>query len=69
MDKVLCNVARRHGRRPRGHARAKGLVQGIPRLSSRDALHVAVMEAAAIQQVLSFDADYDAVPGLTRIFR
>ena len=49
--------------------RAKELVLGIPRLSSRDALHVAVMEAAAIQQVLSFDADYDAVPGLTRIFR
>ncbi len=46
--------------------RAKDLVLGYTRLSARDALHVAVMQAHNVVRVMSFDAVFDAVPGLTR---
>ena len=47
--------------------RAGQIVQQPVRLSARDALHVAVMERHKIKTILSFDADFDRWPGLTRI--
>ncbi|MGH9198569.1 MAG: type II toxin-antitoxin system VapC family toxin [Acidimicrobiia bacterium] len=36
-------------------------------LSARDALHVAVMQRQGVKRILSFDAGFDEVPGITRI--
>jgi hypothetical protein len=47
--------------------RAKEIVLGSPRLSARDAVHVAVMEGNGIDRILSFDRGFDGVPGITRI--
>lgn len=46
--------------------RAKEITLGYPRLSARDALHVAVMQHNGIKAILSFDAGFDGVPGVTR---
>lgn len=46
---------------------AKTLLDGIPSLSARDALHVAVMKRREVSRILSFDAGFDAVPGLERL--
>jgi len=35
-------------------------------MSARDALHIAIMERYKISSILSFDADFDRWPGLTR---
>ena len=40
-----------------------------PALSARDALHVAVMKRHRVSRILSFDAGFDTVPGLTRLTR
>jgi predicted nucleic acid-binding protein len=47
--------------------RARTIVLGAPRLSARDAIHVAVMEHHGIARILSFDAAFDRVPGITRL--
>ena len=47
--------------------RAKEIVLGRRKLSARDALHVAVMEQQGIERIFSFDAAFDAVPGIVRI--
>ncbi len=47
--------------------RARDLVIGAKGLSARDALHVAVMLREGISRVMSFDPDFDRVPGLTRL--
>ncbi len=47
--------------------RAKEIVLGNLRLSARDALHVAVMQRHSIRRILTFDADFDGVPGLIRV--
>ena len=49
--------------------RAAAILQTEQRLSSRDALHVAIMERHGISKILSFDADYDTWPGIDRLFR
>jgi uncharacterized protein len=36
------------------------------RLTARDALHVAVMKRRGIAEILSFDRDFDGVPGVRR---
>jgi len=36
-------------------------------LSARDAVHLAVMEQNGIRQILSFDAGFDAFPGIARL--
>lgn len=46
--------------------RAKDVVLGASRLSARDALHVAIMEAHDITEILTFDTGFDAHPGITR---
>ncbi len=38
-----------------------------PRLQARDAIHVAVMQRHGIDEILTFDQAFDAVPGLTRL--
>jgi uncharacterized protein len=47
--------------------RAKAIVLGHPRLSARDALHIAVMEQHRINQILTFDAGFDGYPGMVRM--
>jgi uncharacterized protein len=46
---------------------AKDLLYAHPRLSARDALHVAVMRRHEITQVVSFDRGFDAVSGIKRL--
>ncbi len=59
-DEVL-PIERRHTQR------AKDIVLGSRRVSARDALHVAVMESAGISKIMSFDAGFDEIPGITRL--
>ena len=47
--------------------RAKQSVLQYPTLPVRAALHIATMQRHGIESVLSFDAAFDRVPGLTRI--
>ena len=47
--------------------RAKEIVLGMGRLSPRDAIHLAVMEAQKVNRLLSFDRGYDAYPGIERL--
>ena len=47
--------------------RARDVVLGSPGLSARDAVHVAVMEAHGVHEVLSFDRAFDGVPGIRRV--
>lgn len=47
--------------------RAKEIVLGNKRLLASDALHVAIMERHRITRIMSFDSDFDAVPGLSRL--
>jgi predicted nucleic acid-binding protein len=48
---------------------AKRIVLGRPSVSARDAIHAAVMERHGIETVLSFDRDFDQLPGITRLSR
>lgn len=47
--------------------RAKEIVLGNPRLSARDALHLAIMQQHGISRILSFDSGFDTFPGITRL--
>ncbi|HEV2198138.1 MAG TPA: type II toxin-antitoxin system VapC family toxin [Candidatus Acidoferrum sp.] len=47
--------------------RGKEIVLGHPRLSARDALHLAVMELQRVDRILSFDSGFDGYPGITRL--
>jgi hypothetical protein len=47
--------------------RAKAIVQGHRILSSRAALHLAVMERQGIHQILTFDSSFDPYPGVSRM--
>jgi predicted nucleic acid-binding protein len=47
--------------------RAKGIVLGHRELSSRDALHLAVMERQDVRRILTFDAGFERFPGIERI--
>ncbi len=47
--------------------RAKGVLLGSRELSARDAVHVAVMLRHDVRRVMSFDADFDGHPGVTRV--
>jgi len=46
---------------------ARSIVLGSRTLSARDAIHVAVMRRRRVGHILTFDAGFDAVPGLTRV--
>ncbi|MBX7159672.1 MAG: type II toxin-antitoxin system VapC family toxin [Acidimicrobiia bacterium] len=47
--------------------RAKDVLLSRWQLSSRDALHVAVMQRHGIERILSFDRGFDSVPGIIRV--
>ena len=46
---------------------ARALIDAVDGISARDALHVAVMQRAGIDRILSFDAGFDACPGILRL--
>ena len=48
--------------------RARDLVIGKRKLSARDAIHVAVMERHGVKRIMSFDARFDTISGITRIY-
>lgn len=47
---------------------ARRLIGRVPGISSRDALHVAVMRQAGASRILSFDRGFDSCPGIERLF-
>ncbi|HEU5205170.1 MAG TPA: hypothetical protein VFU17_12820 [Candidatus Limnocylindrales bacterium] len=47
--------------------RARRLVLTTPRLSAREALHVAVMQGRDIGRIMSFDEAFDGIPGIVRL--
>lgn len=47
--------------------RAKKALDGMPELSARDVLHVAVMERHEVKRIMSFDEAFDEIPGIVRI--
>jgi len=49
--------------------RACEIAQSRALMSSRDAIHIAVMERHGIQSIFSFDGDFDRWPSLRRIHR
>jgi hypothetical protein len=48
---------------------AKRILLGKPRLSARDAIHLAIMQRHDVERILSFDRGFDGHPGVTRIYR
>lgn len=46
--------------------RARDFVQGVPALSARDALHLAVMARRDIERIMTFDMAFDRLAGVTR---
>lgn len=52
---------------PENIERARTIVLGRSALSARDAIHIATMERHGVPTVLSFDADFDRMPGITRL--
>lgn len=47
--------------------KAKRIVLGSYGLSARDALHLAVMDTAGINRIMSFDVGFDRYPGIDRL--
>jgi predicted nucleic acid-binding protein len=47
--------------------RAKAVVYG-KRVSARDAIHLATMERHGVRRIMTFDAAFDAIPGVERLF-
>ena len=47
--------------------RARRLLGTTPRLSARDAIHVAVMQGRDIGRILTFDRGFDGIPGIVRL--
>jgi predicted nucleic acid-binding protein len=46
---------------------ARALLVTIPGISARDALHIAVMQAAGCSRIFSFDAGFDSCLGIERV--
>ena len=47
--------------------RARRLLRTTQRLSARDAVHIAVMQGRDIDRIMTFDAGFDEIPGITRL--
>ncbi len=47
--------------------RAKEVMTSYPRLSARDAVHLAVMDLHEIKQLMSFDGGFDVRPDIQRL--
>jgi predicted nucleic acid-binding protein len=50
-----------------GLRHARGLIEDMPRLSTRDAVHVGVMAEHGISRVLSYDRGFDGIAGIERL--
>jgi len=48
--------------------RARDVLLSRPRMSARDALHAAVMQRRGVDHILSYDAGFDALAWLERIY-
>jgi uncharacterized protein len=48
--------------------RAKDLMLGLTPLSARDALHLAMMKARGLTRIMSYDAGFDAVEWVERVY-
>ncbi len=46
---------------------ARRLLEGSPRLSARDAVHVAIMRSRGVLRVMSFDRGFDGLPRVARL--
>lgn len=46
---------------------AKDIVLGTQSIPARDALHAAVMRRIGCDRILTFDRDFDLLPGVTRL--
>jgi predicted nucleic acid-binding protein len=46
---------------------ARDVLLGKSELSSRDALHVAIMRRHGVQRIMTFDTGFDRAPGIERI--
>ena len=46
---------------------ARALIDSTGGLSARDALHVAIMQKAGVNRILSFDDGFDACTGIDRL--
>ncbi len=53
---------------PRDVLQARENMREIPRLSARDAIHLAVMVRHGIGRIMSRDTDFDGLPGIQRIW-
>jgi predicted nucleic acid-binding protein len=47
--------------------RARDVLLAVPQLSARDAVHAAVMRRHGVETILTFDAGFEALPGLKRL--
>ena len=47
--------------------RARDVLLGESRLSSRDALHVAIMKRHGVRRILTFDTAFERAPGIERL--
>ncbi len=47
--------------------RAREILLAYPRLSARDAVHVASMETHSVRRILTFDRGFDDFPGIDRV--
>jgi predicted nucleic acid-binding protein len=48
--------------------RAKDVLQGVTKISARDALHVAIMRRHQVHRVMSFDVQFDRVSAIERVY-
>ena len=48
--------------------RAAEILQNPAALTARDALHLAIMERYGVSRIMTFDADFDRWPGITRVY-
>ena len=46
---------------------ARAVLESVDGISARDALHVAVMRAAGVSRILTFDRGFDICPGIERL--
>jgi len=47
--------------------RAREIMFSRPSISSRDAMHIAVMNRCGVSRILSFDRGFDQMPGIQRL--
>ena len=46
---------------------ARAILESVEGVSARDALHVAVMRAAGVSRILTYDRSFDACQGIERL--